>query len=286
MIALIIATLIWAFSFGLIKYHLSNVDSNFITFARLTLAFFLFLPFIRDLKFNRNNFIKLLLNGILQFGLMYEAYNLSFKYLQAYEVALFTIFTPVYVTLYSDILKKKSNPKFLVYSFISVIGAGIIVFSKIYSLNLWIGFLLTQISNISFAMGQINYKNIMTKNPEIKDKEAMLTMYFGGLIIPSIITFSSHNSLFILSKDELIVLFYLGVVASGIGFFLWNYGVKIANVSVISTFNNLKIPAGFLVSLIFFNEKVDLIRLLVGSILILFSIYMSTKSGLNYEKKS
>lgn len=285
MIQLIVTTFIWAFSFGLIKYQLRNLDSNFITFARLVLAFFIFLPFIRDLKLNSKTFFKLMMNGVLQFGLMYEAYNFSFKFLQAHEVALFTIFTPVYITLYSDFLEKRSNIKFLFYSIFSVLGAGIIVYSKLSTTNLWMGFILTQIANISFAIGQINYKNIMQRNKDIKDNEAMLTMYFGGLIIPSLIVFLSENkTMFLLSRNEIIVLFYLGIVASGLGFFLWNSGIKKVNAGIISTFNNLKIPAGFFVSLIFFNEKIDLIRLILGSVLIILSIYLSTKSEIVYEK--
>lgn len=285
MIALIIATLIWAFSFGLIKYNLANVDSNFITFIRLFLAFFIFLPYVKELKLGRQNFFKLIGNGVLQFGLMYEAYNYSFKYLQAYEVALFTIFTPLYVTLYCDLLRKKINTKFLLYSLLSVIGAGVIVYTKLSSVNLWLGFLLTQIANISFSIGQINYKKIMLKNPTITDKEAMLTMYFGGLLIPAILTFTSANeNLFLLSRNEIIVLFYLGIVASGIGFFLWNYGIKRVNSGIISTFNNLKIPAGFFASLIFFNERIDTIRLIIGSGIIIISIFLSSKGKNNDEK--
>lgn len=285
MIQLIVTTLIWAFSFGLIKYQLSNLDSNFITFARLVLSFFIFLPFIRNLKFSTKTFSKLLFNGMLQFGLMYEAYNYSFKFLQAHEVALFTIFTPVYVTLYSDFLEKQVNIKFLFYSIFSVLGAGIIVYSKLDTTNLWLGFLLTQIANISFAIGQINYKNIMQRNKDIKDYEAMLTMYFGGLIIPSLVILLSENkTMFFLSRNEIIVLIYLGIVASGLGFFLWNSGIKKVNAGIISTFNNLKIPAGFFVSLIFFNEKVDLIRLISGSVLIILSIYLSSKSEIVNEK--
>lgn len=286
MIPLIIATLIWAFSFGLIKYNLMNVDANLITFIRLFLSFLIFLPFLKDLKITRQNFFKLLVNGVLQFGLMYEAYNLSFKFLQAYEVALLTIFTPVYVTLYSDIIDKKFNPKFLFYSLLSIVGAGIILFAQLSSIDFWTGFLLTQIANITFAMGQINYKRIMINNKEITDKEAMLTMYFGGMLIPGIIEILTINTKIIaLSTNEIYVLFYLGVVASGIGFFLWNYGIQRVNTGVISTFNNLKIPVGFLVSIIFFNEKVNAVRLIIGSLLITISIIFSNKRDYENQNK-
>jgi len=87
------------------------------------------------------------------------------------------------------------------YSLLSVIGAGVIVYTKLSSVNLWLGFLLTQIANISFSIGQINYKKIMLKNPTITDKEAMLTMYFGGLLIPAILTFTSATKIFFCSQE-------------------------------------------------------------------------------------
>ena len=45
--ALLLASLIWACSFGLIKRHLAGVDPAWVTAARLGLAALVFLPFAR-----------------------------------------------------------------------------------------------------------------------------------------------------------------------------------------------------------------------------------------------
>ncbi len=45
MLYLWIVSLLWAFSFGLIKGQLTGLDASFVAFARLLLAALAFLPF-------------------------------------------------------------------------------------------------------------------------------------------------------------------------------------------------------------------------------------------------
>ena len=41
--------------------------------------------------------------GVVQFGLMYITYIYSYQFLESFEIAIFTIFTPIYVTLINDL---------------------------------------------------------------------------------------------------------------------------------------------------------------------------------------
>ncbi len=47
MIELVVVSLIWSFSFGLIARHMSDLDPNLFAAARMTLALVVFLPFLR-----------------------------------------------------------------------------------------------------------------------------------------------------------------------------------------------------------------------------------------------
>ena len=47
MALLLIASFIWAFSFGLIKKYLGGLDAGFVAFVRLALSFLLFLPLLQ-----------------------------------------------------------------------------------------------------------------------------------------------------------------------------------------------------------------------------------------------
>ena len=93
-------TLLWAFSFSLIGVYLSGqVDAWFSVWIRIALAGALFLPFLRFKGIPRALMVKLMAIGGLQLGLMYCFYYQSFLLLSVPEVLLFTVFTPLYVTL-------------------------------------------------------------------------------------------------------------------------------------------------------------------------------------------
>ena len=79
MALLLLVSVIWAFSFGLIKRL--GLDGTFVSAARLGLAFLVFLPFLRWRGLAARTALQLAGIGAVQFGLMYLAYNESFRYL-------------------------------------------------------------------------------------------------------------------------------------------------------------------------------------------------------------
>lgn len=44
------------------------------------------------------------------------------------------------------------------------------------------------------------------------------------------------------------ILVFLGVVASGIGYFMWNYGATQVDAGTLGIMNNMHVPAGLLVN--------------------------------------
>lgn len=127
MLYLFLVSLFWAFSFGLVKTNLATIHPVLISMIRLGVALLVFLPFLRIRGLQKSLLLKFLLIGAIQFGLMYIFYNTAFQYLKAFEVALFTIFTPIFVTLIYDFLHKKPNWIHLSTSLLAIIGTGIIV---------------------------------------------------------------------------------------------------------------------------------------------------------------
>jgi drug/metabolite transporter (DMT)-like permease len=104
MIYLLVVSIIWSLSFSLIKGNLTEVDPYFVSFSRLLISFIVFLPFIRIRRVKYSYLIHLLVIGALQYGLMYTAYINAYQYLKAYEIAVLTIFTPLFVVLIYDCL--------------------------------------------------------------------------------------------------------------------------------------------------------------------------------------
>ncbi|MCK4764463.1 MAG: EamA family transporter [Candidatus Aminicenantes bacterium] len=281
MIYLLIVSFIWAFSFGLIKGSLTGLDPNFVSFVRILISFLIFLPFLKLKNIELKFAAKLVFIGMFQFGVMYIAYIYSFQFLQAHQVALFTIFTPLYVTLLNDILKKKFHLFFLLAALTAAVGTGIIVYENIGRGDLLAGFLLVQVSNICFAAGQVFYKRAalptVNRRKDIKDRHIFAFLYFGALLITafSIAISGGWNNLS-LEPNQVFTLLYLGVLASGVCFFLWNYGAKKTNIGALAVLNNMKVPLAVACSMLFFNESGDVLRLLIGGGIIVAALFIKT----------
>ena len=69
----------------------------------------------------------------------------------------------------------------------------------------------------------------------------------------------------------LVLLAYLGVIASGVCFFLWNYGARRVTPVKLAIMNNLKIPLAAMTSLLLFREYSNMFLLSIGCLLILAS---------------
>jgi len=231
---------------------------------------------VRFKKIHSKRMLQLALTGFLQFGIMYIAYTASFKYLKAYEVALFTIFTPIYVTLINDALRKKFTFAFLLTSLLAVVGTYMIEQGQALSSGIWLGFLLVQISNLGFAFGQVYYRHLMADEKELKDKDVFGILYLGAFIGTGIVSliFTPFGSLQ-LTPTHWWTLLYLGTFASGICFFIWNYGARKVDTGALAIFNDLKIPLAILVSLVVFGEKTNLVSLLSGGAIIGASLVLN-----------
>ena len=276
MIHLFLVSLVWAFSFGLIKGNLAGLDSNFVSFCRMAVSLVVFLPFLKLRKIAFKLGWRLAVVGALQFGVMYITYIAAFKSLQAYEVALFTIFTPLYVVMIEDILQRKFHPIYLLTALAAVGGTWIIKGQALLSPQILGGFVLVQISNVCFALGQVWYRRIMAKEPTVKDHEVFGILYFGAAILTLISTlvFVPVSSITLTAKQAWTLL-YLGAVASGISFFLWNLGARKVNAGALAIFNDLKIPLAVFVSLVVFGEKTNIPNLLIGGGIMILALVVN-----------
>ena len=103
---LVLVSVIWAFSFGLIKTYLTGLDPLFVGAARLGVALLVFLPSIRFKGLNVGLTLRFLLIGGIQYGLMYGSYIYTYQFLEAHKIALFTVTTPLLVTLLDDCFER------------------------------------------------------------------------------------------------------------------------------------------------------------------------------------
>ncbi len=270
-------TLLWAFSFSLIGVYLAGqVDSWFSVFMRVALASVVFLPFLKFKQVPKKLIVQLMSIGGIQLGLMYCFYYQSFLLLSVPEVLLFTVFTPIYVTLIYDLLKARFSPWYLVTAAIAVAGAVFIKFAGINE-NFVIGFFVVQGANLCFAIGQVAYKYVMeNQSVELPQRTVFGYFYLGALVVATI-AFALLGNPEKLPTTSLQwgILIYLGVIASGLGYFVWNKGACLVNAGALAIMNNALVPAGLIVNIVIWNRDVDIVRLSIGGIIILFSLWIN-----------
>ncbi|MCK6265568.1 carboxylate/amino acid/amine transporter [Vibrio sp. ZSDE26] len=270
-------TLLWAFSFSLIGVYLAGqVDSWFSVLMRVALASLVFIPFTKFRAVPNKLKLKLMCIGGIQLGLMYCFYYQSFLLLSVPEVLLFTVFTPIYVTLIYDLLQRRFSPWYLVTAVIAVSGAAFIKFAGINE-NFILGFMVVQGANLCFAIGQVGYKYVMEQDePDLPQHSIFGYFYFGALCVASV-AFALMGNIEKLPTTSLQwwVLTYLGVIASGVGYFAWNKGACLVNAGALAVMNNVLVPAGLIVNIVIWNRDVDLVSLSIGGAIILLSLWIN-----------
>ncbi|MFT7409590.1 MAG: drug/metabolite transporter (DMT)-like permease [Oleispira sp.] len=282
---LVAVSIIWAFSFGLIKGKLTGLDSGLVASIRLILCFLCFMPFIFRVSLLKMR-LRLMVLGVVQFGIMYLAYIQSYQYLPGYLVAVFTIFTPFYVIALNTVFDKSSrDTKKLAMAgaavLLSIAGAAVIVFKTPGEDEFLMGFLILQLANIAFAIGQWNYQRWADQGSNAGN---MAWMYLGAALFASLVSFPQLDWVnIVISDEQIMVLLYLGVIASGLCFYLWNSGSKQVSPATLAVMNNGYIPVAVIASIVLFSEEADFVRLIVGGGLILLSIVLSYRTRITAE---
>lgn len=278
---LVLVTLLWAFSFSLIgEYLAGQVDSYFAVLSRIVIAGLAFLPLTRWQGVQPGFIRGLLLVGALQFGLTYVCLYLGFTLLSVPEVLLFTILTPLYVTLIEDALSRRFSPLALLAALVAIAGAAVIRYERISS-DFLLGFLLLQIANAAFAAGQVLYKHLLPRYPStIPEHRRFGYFYLGALLValPAFLLLGDTGRL-PTTAGQWGILFWLGLMASGLGMYGWNRGASLVDGGTLAVMNNLLIPAGLLINLLIWNRDENLWRLAIGGSIILASLLLMRPYG-------
>lgn len=280
---LIAITALWAFSFSFIGEFLAGkVDSYFAILVRVALASLIFVPFTRFRGLDKILMLKIMGIGIVQIGLMYMFFYNSFLYISVPEVVLFTIFTPIHVTLIYDAFKGKFRSLYLLSASIAVLGAFIIRYQGINE-GFLKGFLMVQAANFCFALGQTYYKKVLEDYKGINQREVFGYFHFGALII-AVIAFALFGNMTKITPDatQWAVLLWLGIVASGAGYFMWNKGATMVDAGVLAIMNNALVPAGLIVNLVIWQKPTNYLLLTIGSAVIIFSLWLHERFRKRY----
>lgn len=281
MLFLIAASLIWAFSFGLINTTpIQSIPPAAVAFFRLVLATACFLPFLQVNSLAPHQVGRLLLIGSIQYGVMYIAFFEAFPLLkQGHLVALFTLTTPIYVGVLVRTPQSCPRWQILMLALISVVGALLILWQSVSWTQAWLGFAILQLSNICFAWGQVAYRDFRRAVPSPSDHSIYAWLFAGAAVTAGVYaTLSgSHYPVTELSIQQMETIIYLGIIASGAGFYFWNRGAVTSNPATLAVMNNLKVPLAVFVALTLFSESASIPRLAIGGSMIIVAALLAEK---------
>jgi len=272
-------TVVWAVSFNLIGVVLAGkVDSDFAVLTRVVLAGLVFLPFLQWRDVPNRLRLGTMLAGALQFGITYLCLYRSFAYLSVAEVLLFTIFTPLFITLIDDCFQRRFSQRAFMAALLAVFGSWIIRYGAI-SGEYITGFLILQLANFTFALGQVGYKHLVLRSTVTIAQHRIFGYFFLGALLvalPSFLIFGNPAKL-PSTPGQWATLAWMGLIASALGFYLWNKGACMVDAGTLGTMNNMHIPVGLLLNLLVWHRDENLLRLAVGGLVITFAVWFSTR---------
>lgn len=270
-------TVVWAVSFNLIGVVLAGkVDSDFAVLMRVSLAALVFLPLMRWQNIPRRLQIGTMIAGALQFGITYLCLYRSFLYLKVPEVLLFTIFTPIYITLIDDCFQRRFSPRALIAALLAVAGSWVLRYGSV-SQDYITGFLILQLANVTFALGQVGYKYLVKRDAASIAQHHIFGYFFLGALLvalPSFLIFGNPAKL-PTTALQWGVLVWMGLIASALGFYLWNKGACMVSAGTLGAMNNMHIPVGLILNLLVWNRHENLGLLALGGGIILFAVWFS-----------
>ena len=271
---LLIVTALWAFSFSLIgEYLAGRVDSDFAVLVRVLIAALVFLPFTFWRGLPRRMLAGFWLAGALQFGITYLCLYRSFQVLTVPEVLLFTVLTPIYVTLLDDALARRFSPWALLAALVAVGGGVIIRFDRLEG-DYLLGFVLLQVANATFAAGQVLCRRLLLHYRPVQPLHRFFGHFFVGalvLVLPSFLLFGNPDKL-PQTAMQWGVLAWMGLFATALGLYWWVKGSTRVDAGTLAIMNELYVPAGLLVNLLIWNRDFDLPRLAAGAVVILLAM--------------
>lgn len=274
---LVIVTILWAFSFSLIgQYLAAQVDSDFAVLVRVSIAAVIFVPLGLWRGLPSPLMRGFWLAGALQFGITYLCLYRSFNVLSVQEVLLFTVLTPIYVTLLDDAMARHFNHWALLAAVVAVTGGIIIRFRPLHGGYL-MGFVLLQIANLSFAAGQVICRRLLLRYPTEIPMYRFFGHFFLGALLVALPSWWLFGDLARLPQTSVQwgVLVWMGVFATALGIYWWTKGSTQVDAGALAVMNELHVPAGLIVNVLFWNRDTDLKRLSLGMLVVMASFWLN-----------
>jgi drug/metabolite transporter (DMT)-like permease len=289
-IMLILCALFWSGNFIVGKFAtLYEVPPLSLNFFRWLIVWIILVPFtfrdiIKNIKIIKKNFYSILLMSITSISIFNSVVYYSLNFTQVLNGALMISTIPVLIIFISLIFKtEKINITQILGLILSITGVITIItkldFTKLVNLNLNKGDLLLLVAMLSWAI----YSTMLrTHKIELKYLSFISVIIFIGLIFlfPQFLFEFYNHQLIRLNVPVLLIAGYV-VLFAGLGsYILWNKAVVIVGPNKAGIFLHLMPVFSSFMAIFFLNEKLMNFHI-IGAIIIIIGIYLSSKKSLS-----
>ncbi len=271
-IALLLAILIWGSTLVISKIALEGMGAMTLTFGRFLIAYLLLFPLAarRGYRLKQSFQKSFLLLGLTGVALHYALQNIALLYTSAMSAALISAGGTFIITLTAILfLKEKPTLAQLVGIAVSVAGVTLISLAEDpnpNSTNPLLGNLLFLLGTVAWSAYTVLGKRLTHKIPPL----VLTTASFGsGLIflLPFTLAELFRQGWPAFSGPSLAAGVYLGVVATALPMFAWNYSLQYIPASTAAAFLNL-VPIVGVVSSLIVGETIGPLQIAGGALAI------------------
>jgi drug/metabolite transporter (DMT)-like permease len=233
------ASLIWGFNFSSVKIALTYVPPFAMGLLRFLIAGLAIIVLLRQIEGNvrvsRPDLRRLILAGIIGFGLQQICFLYGARYLDASLSALLTAFTTaIMIVIASLIAHERLTPLVVCGVLIACLGMGGVVIGKgaafLLTASSWIGFLLMLAAGVIGGLMPLLNKKTLAHNSSLR--VTTWTIVVGSLFfLPLGISNVEQVSWIHMPIIVWIAILFTALGATALCHFMWNYGV--ANIGVV-----------------------------------------------------
>lgn len=281
-IYIIITALLFSTMEVALKIAGSGLDSFQLTFIRFLLGGLFLLPFAfremkqRSVRLGKGDILYLLALGIICICISMLFFQLAIMRANANLIAILISSNPIFTMIFAHfIVDDKFTRKKAIVLVVSMIGVAIV--ANPFHLgegNTIIGILLGIIASVTFGLYSAMGKLRIEKIGDIA--QTSLSFLLGSAVMLVIMLLMHKPVIAGIGTDNLILILYLGIAVTGIGYYLYFEAIHMCGPSNASIVFFLKPVFAPVVALIFLQEAITW-NIVVGILFILAGSYINMK---------
>lgn len=248
-----------------------------VTFIRFFIGALVLLPFaIKDLKkrgltLKRDDFLFLLIEGILCIPVSMVLLQLSVYFTKASTAAVMMSTNPIFMIIFSYfILKERINGRTIGAIIISFVGV-LFIFNPLklsYDIK---GMLIALLAAVTFSLYSVLSKKRIPKYGGYIFN--FFSFLLGDIILLIILLFFNIPVLQGISMKNILVLIYMGVFITGLGYIFYLYAIEKTSAAISSFVFFIKPALAPILSVILLGEKISINVILGIMFIILGTIF-------------